>query len=146
MSLRKHSQETKNRLSALLTKPPSGDPIKDTLRLKNRLRMRRWREKNPERTRLAYKSWREKNREKIRNHSLYTKFRIRQCDWDAMYQSQEGKCGLCLVFGKTLVVDHCHTSSRVRGLLCIRCNTKLGFFEEINRDKNWKERANRWLL
>lgn len=51
-------------------------------------------------------------------------------DYLSMFAQQEGKCAICRRvetgrFAK-LCVDHCHSSGRVRGLLCNRCNQALG--------------------
>lgn len=43
----------------------------------------------------------------------------------ALLKAQGGKCALCAKPGK-LVIDHCHETGLVRGLLCIRCNGSLG--------------------
>ena len=52
-------------------------------------------------------------------------------DFNDMYEEQRGVCKLCGAEGKTkgLSVDHCHKTGRVRGLLCISCNTFLGKIE-----------------
>ena len=56
-------------------------------------------------------------------------------DYDRMLMEQNGKCFICdvhhteAVRGK-LNVDHCHTSGKVRGLLCFNCNTALGKFKD----------------
>jgi recombination endonuclease VII len=49
-------------------------------------------------------------------------------------ERQEGKCGICAVVvappgsGPTgMVIDHCHTTNKVRALLCNHCNRVLGF-------------------
>jgi len=45
-----------------------------------------------------------------------------------MYEAQQGHCAGCndkLIFDRTTHVDHCHTSGRVRGLLCESCNNAL---------------------
>lgn len=47
-----------------------------------------------------------------------------------LHAAQQGRCAVC---GKTrkLAVDHCHSSGRVRGLLCYPCNIALG---QVNDD------------
>lgn len=46
-----------------------------------------------------------------------------------MIKRQENKCMICLE-KKSLVVDHCHSTGIVRGLLCNQCNTMLGLAKE----------------
>lgn len=42
---------------------------------------------------------------------------------------QNGLCAICGLADK-LVIDHCHNTNKVRGLLCIKCNWALGHFED----------------
>ncbi len=49
----------------------------------------------------------------------------------AMLLSQNGVCAICGMppkAGHRLVIDHCHSTSVVRGLLCGKCNIGLGHF------------------
>lgn len=39
-----------------------------------------------------------------------------------------GECELCSKLAR--VVDHCHVFQRIRGLLCYKCNSSLGWFEQ----------------
>ena len=54
---------------------------------------------------------------------------------------QQGRCGICGT-DADLVVDHDHVTSRVRGILCRRCNRTLGQFED---DRELLRRALDWL-
>ena len=61
-------------------------------------------------------------------------------DYDRMFEEQKGVCCVCEQPGKpvnnshrTLVVDHNHTTNKVRGLLCSSCNTGLGMFYDNPR-------------
>lgn len=52
--------------------------------------------------------------------------------YDVLLQSQNGKCAICKqppVKGH-LSVDHDHETKRIRGLLCLRCNSAIGFMKE----------------
>jgi hypothetical protein len=50
-----------------------------------------------------------------------------------MLKDQNDVCAICFkecMFGKRLAVDHCHATGKVRGLLCSRCDTSIGKFED----------------
>lgn len=55
-------------------------------------------------------------------------------DYEDLLHRQGGVCALCKeppARGKSLCIDHCHDSGRVRGLLCNRCNSLLGGYEAL---------------
>jgi hypothetical protein len=54
------------------------------------------------------------------------RYGIRPDAFRALWDAQGGRCALCpRAFGRACV-DHDHTSGRVRGLLCVQCNSALG--------------------
>ena len=54
--------------------------------------------------------------------------------WEAVLEAQGNRCAVCHVdLGNAWGdkhTDHCHTSGRFRGILCGRCNTALGLFDD----------------
>lgn len=100
---------------------------------------RAWRENNTEYVKVRSRFYKAKHRTRDRERHLARTYGITQADYLAIMESQEGKCALCRVDpGETprglLVVDHCHSSGKVRGLLCDDCNKALGVIEKY-RDK-----------
>jgi hypothetical protein len=75
---------------------------------------------------------------------------ITLADYYRMYEEQEGLCKICQTEGFTmkachklkLVVDHCHTTGVVRGLLCHNCNRALGLLHD---DLDCLDRAKEYL-
>jgi hypothetical protein len=61
------------------------------------------------------------------------KYNISLSQYDDMLKKQNGVCAICkkqCSSGKRLAVDHCHSSGKIRGLLCAHCNTSLGKFND----------------
>jgi hypothetical protein len=62
---------------------------------------------------------------KRNEYNHYKRYGLTKEDYDAMYADQGGVCAICESSEK-LVIDHCHKTGNVRGLLCTLCNVMLG--------------------
>ena len=66
------------------------------------------------------------------NH-LKTVYGLTLSGYESLVEKQENKCALCggerCGPGKRWHIDHDHSSGKIRGLLCSRCNTGLGLFD-----------------
>ena len=64
------------------------------------------------------------------------RFRFKNNDDKELYaeilEIQDGRCAICrrLPDTKRLSFDHSHITNQIRGLLCTRCNSGLGYFRE----------------
>jgi len=47
-----------------------------------------------------------------------------------MRENQQSACLICGIHDTNLVIDHCHSTGKVRGLLCGRCNKGLGWMND----------------
>lgn len=99
---------------------------------------RKWREANPELAREKNRRWyaanSEKARESVRRTTLKTKYGLTQEQWDALFAAQGFCCAICKATeprGKRgWHTDHCHTNGHVRGILCLGCNSALGYMQD----------------
>ena len=124
---------------------------KKEYREKQNLANKKYREAHKEQTREAQKRWREKdeNKDKIRKSSrewarentlssrlrhLRATYGLTDSEYKALLIKQNGRCAICREKKgnelQSLAVDHCHKDNKVRGLLCINCNTALGHFKD----------------
>lgn len=75
-----------------------------------------------------------------RRHNYKNRYGITVEEYDVLFEKQSGVCAICdkpenlTKDGKLhmLAVDHNHETLQVRGLLCMNCNTRLGYFEGKN--------------
>ena len=90
-----------------------------TTKCRSRSHMREWRAKNPER-----------NKQTSRRAKIKKAYSISLEEYDKIFKSQGGLCAICYDSekGKRLAVDHCHSTGKIRGLLCQTCNRGLGMF------------------
>lgn len=84
-------------------------------------------------------------RRQLTSRKLRDGFGITEADYAALFEKQKGCCAIC---DKPLIsrlddsriaktrqpeiarVDHCHVSGKVRGLLCLHCNTGIGHLKD----------------
>lgn len=97
--------------------------------------------KSTKETRAKYaKEYRKLNERKVRSSSLKKSFGITLDQYESMAEKQKYRCAICGEEEKTvnsfngkknnLSVDHCHSTGKIRGLLCSRCNTAIGYFND----------------
>jgi hypothetical protein len=79
--------------------------------------------------------------EKNRARQLKNRYGITIEEYNKILFDQNNGCAICgkeTAYNngeKRLHVDHCHTTGRIRGLLCSQCNTTLGHLEKLGFDK-----------
>jgi len=126
----------------------------ETLKKDRREYMKRWRAENREKVANYYRGWSEQNQEQRKNYmtsynkamwqdpefkriererKLFVQYKITPDQFNAIWDSQDGKCAICEVKlqprGRSrfsVAVDHNHGDNTVRGLLCKGCNTGIG--------------------
>lgn len=81
-------------------------------------------------TKIRVRKRHQDNPDRTRNNDLKRNYGITLNDHTAMFESQNGKCACCDKAGdgrwSKLCVDHCHSTGKVRDLLCRNCNMILG--------------------
>lgn len=94
-----------------------------------------WRDGKCQPCHKEYKYW----------HKMKYKYGLTREDWEKIRDEQGGQCALCRREPEELVVDHCHETNVVRGLLCRGCNVALGKLgdnlESIKRVIEYLERS-----
>lgn len=70
---------------------------------------------------------------KVKHYHRRHKYKLSLLEFTALVTRANGLCEICRSPCDKLVVDHCHATNRVRGLLCPACNFVLGHYE-----KGWR--------
>lgn len=89
---------------------------------------------NKEKRKNSFYKWRNKNKDYERIKIIKNKYNLTIDEYNTLLVSQNFSCGICKtsqsLLKKSLAIDHCHNTGKVRGLLCNNCNTGLGQFKD----------------
>jgi hypothetical protein len=80
---------------------------------------------------LSAKTWQKKNPEKVKNARWLREFGVSFEFIENLKVKQNNCCAICkkeLNLNVKAHIDHCHTTGKVRGILCQKCNQGLGLF------------------
>lgn len=100
-----------------------------------------YRQSNVDQMKANKKRYYENNSRSVKNSALKYNYGLSIEEFDLMKSNQNNSCNLCKrdesELDRPLCVDHCHTSGKVRSLLCAQCNSALGLIKEnIETAKN----------
>ena len=90
--------------------------------------------KNKEKVNKRNREYRDNNLTVNANNLLKKRYGITYEQYQEMCRDQDDRCKICGIPSQDLSVrlhiDHCHTTGKIRGLLCQNCNRGLGMFKD----------------
>lgn len=99
----------------------------------NRAKSREWYWKNREYVLEKHRKYYQENKDRFRKSSLKRHYGITLEEFNALLDIGNNRCRICeRRFSETLLpnTDHCHSTKKVRGILCGSCNRGLGYFKD----------------
>jgi hypothetical protein len=72
-------------------------------------------------------------RKQRREFDIAKKYNISVEEYRSLFEKQNNRCAICgqkCTTNKRLAVDHDHITKKIRGLLCLFCNTGIGKFKD----------------
>jgi hypothetical protein len=69
-------------------------------------------------------------RKRIIERMRRKRYGISHSEWAHLLALQGGVCAICHRAAHPLCIDHCHATGQVRGLLCRKCNSGLGYYAD----------------
>jgi hypothetical protein len=81
------------------------------------------------------KAYRLQEPERFQAYMRKALYGLSEEQYQSLLAAQQGVCAICgsketAKLKKTLSVDHCHKTGKVRGLLCMSCNRALGYLAD----------------
>ena len=98
-----------------------------------------WRQNNPNKNREYYRAAKKNDPIKLIEYNqyyhIYRKYGLSGDEFRRMYDERGGKCDICgyvtPIRGHDRInIDHCHDTGHIRGLLCRKCNSAIGFLSD----------------
>jgi len=110
----------------------------------NKEYMKLYRERHKEKQKKYQQEYKQQHKEKLRLYKeiwyknkrgdkLYKTYGITLKEFYNMLELQDYCCSICNIIFSDVIkpyVDHNHKTGKVRGLLCMNCNTGLGHFKD----------------
>lgn len=109
---------------------------------KNKEKDIKYRQLHKDRIKLSRETWYYKKggNLKCRERILKNRFNITRNEYNRLLEQQNHKCAICKNSEickdrrnnklRELAVDHCHTTGKIRGLLCYNCNRGIGHLQD----------------
>lgn len=105
-----------------------------------------------------YASNRESRKHQVKIAWLKRAYNLTEADYDDILKKQDFVCAICgrlpnplparknrTRTHRALVVDHCHKTGNVRGLLCQKCNVSLWALEDVEWENKARNYLEKWI-
>jgi hypothetical protein len=110
-------------------------------RTENKEKLKKQKKKYNNKHKKERKNYLEKNKEnfkEVRRKYYQTvkfkKYNITKEEYVELFNKQNGRCNICGTHQSelkiALAIDHDHVTKKIRGLLCMKCNRGIGFFND----------------
>jgi len=98
-----------------------------------REKQRQYSKRNRKQEKERSGKWYKENPIKVKERNLKRLYGLSYESWLEIWDKQDGKCVICekpFVKPSEAYVDHIHKTGEIRGLLCVKCNFGIGYFDD----------------